>query len=459
MYDVAIVGGGFAGAMTAVYLLGQVQGPLKLALIERRPLLGRGIAYSTDQPFHLLNVRAAEMSAYADDPLHFVQWCGNVEDNDFVPRGRYGEYIGAQVAGAIARAGPTRQCARLQTDAIGLLPLNGAFTLKLATGETLHAKQVVLAIGQAPPAPLRVAANIEGPLEVDIDRPALYISDPWSAAALAPLPPGAEVLLVGTGLTAVDLALALLSAGARKVTLVSRRAKLPAPQILAPAYRDWLDVEDAPIRITELMSLFRQEAAKAAADWRSVVDATRSHLPALLARLPLVERRRFLRHGRTPWEAHRNRLPPPTAASFEARLASGHVRVVPARLSSLTPAGQQLAALLTLANGKSEAMCFDRVINCTGPDLFYRRGAQAIVQAVIGTGLARLEPLGLGLDVTSDFRLLDEDGVPTRGLYALGAPTKGRFWEVQAVAELRVQAHMLAQGIAASLASPDVPPR
>jgi uncharacterized NAD(P)/FAD-binding protein YdhS len=440
--DVAIVGGGFAGAMTAVHLLGAGPAPLTVAVLDRRGLPGRGLAYNTPWPFHLLNVPAAEMSAYADDPLHFVRWCKDVDEQDFVARARYGEYLGAQVAAASEAAGPRRTCTWLHTDVLSLLPRDGGYRLTLATGETLDAKQVVLAIGQAPPAPFRVALGVAAQAG-DAASP-LYVADPWSAEALLPLHEEAEVLLVGTGLTAVDMALALCQLGARRVTLVSRRAKLSPPQFVGPAYPDWLDPLTAPLRISQLMRLFRREVNATQADWRSVIDAARPHLQAIWARLSWVERRRFLRHVRTPWEAHRNRLPPPTAAAFEARLSEGRVRVVSARLSGLTMGSGRLLATLTRAGGAQEDLCIDRAINCTGPDLFYRRGAQALVQTVIGTGLGRLEPLGLGFDVSEDFRLIDEDGASTPGLFAIGAPTKGRWWEVLAVRELRVQARELA---------------
>src|ERR1700680_3164424 len=71
---VVIVGGGASGVLLACHLLRSLSENIRVTLIERNPAIGRGIAYSTVDPAHLLNVRAANMSAFADDPDHFWQW-------------------------------------------------------------------------------------------------------------------------------------------------------------------------------------------------------------------------------------------------------------------------------------------------------------------------------------------------------------------------------------------------
>lgn len=423
MWDVAIVGGGFAGALLAYHL----DDTARVALVERTPPPGRGVAYGSHDPLHLLNVPAGEMSALSDDPGHFVRWLRArgvaAEPGDFIARGLYGEYMGELVAG---------RATVVADEAVGLLPEGGGFRLRLASGEVLQARQVVLAVGGGRPAPLRVADGL-GPS---------YVADPWSPEAVAPV--SGAVLLVGAGLTAVDVAIALAErTDARRIELVSRRARLPAAQRLVPPYRDWLDPATATPRISWLMHRLRAEIATGA-DWRAVVDALRPHVPALWQRLPLVERRRFLRHARSAWEAHRNRLPPPSAERLEALEAAGRLGVHAARLARLEPMPDGLRATLVSSGGET-TLDVARVINCTGPDLGYRRMAPRVIQDALGTGLARLDPLGLGLDVGPDFRLYDEDGYPTSGLYALGAPAKGRFWEVMAVAELREQALSLSR--------------
>jgi uncharacterized NAD(P)/FAD-binding protein YdhS len=297
---------------------------------------------------------------------------------------------------------------------------------------------VVLAIGQFPPAPLRVAADA-----------ACYVDDPWSPAALAPLASGEQAVLVGTGLTAVDVAVAMLEASpAGRVHLVSRRAQLPAAQREGAGYPDWLDPATAPVRVSQLLRLIRGEVRSAGdADWRAVVDALKPHVSVLWARLPLVERRRFLRHARSYWEAHRNRLPPPTAEKVARWRAEGRLVIHAGRLREVAdgPAGTE--AVIALRAGGEWRGPVARVVNCTGPDTQYRQINHPLVLDLIGTGLARPDPLGLGLDVAPDGRLKDEDGMAERPLYTLGWPRQGQLWDATTVPSLREQAREVADAV------------
>src|SRR5271157_77969 len=73
--DVAVIGAGFSGTLTAVHLVRMSAGTVSVALIEKRERFARGVAYATDDPSHLLNVPAGKMGAYAREPEHFLRWC------------------------------------------------------------------------------------------------------------------------------------------------------------------------------------------------------------------------------------------------------------------------------------------------------------------------------------------------------------------------------------------------
>lgn len=440
--DVAIIGGGCAGTLVAAQLM-RGRRPLAVALIERRMPPGRGVAYGTAEAGHLLNIPVGEMSAWPDDPGHFGRWLeARGLPGGYAPRAVYGAYLEAVLEEAIAQAAPGRRVVSLADEAVGLLPAGDRFRLRLASGETLLASQVVVAVGQFPPAPLRLA-----------EGSAWYVDDAWSPQALAPMT--GEALLIGTGLTGVDLAVSLLEhAGAARVTMVSRRAQLPAASYAGPAYRDWFDPTSAPVRISQLLRQIKREIKRAEredVDWRAVIDALKPHVSALWARLPLVERRRFLRHARSFWEAARNRLPPPTALRLEALRAAGRLEVLAARVRRLADHGDQAAAELALRAGGERAITVRRVINCTGPDTQYRQISHPLILDLVGTGLARPEPLGLGLDTAPDGRLKDEDGLASRPLYTLGWPRIGQLWEATTVPSLRSQAEAIARRIDNSL--------
>ena len=100
---IAIVGGGFSGVMTAVNLARLSTRPLELTVINCRRPTGRGVAYGTRRPEHLLNVAARNMSAFRDEPDHFLRWLRTRSEFDtmpeielrerFIPRMVYGDYL------------------------------------------------------------------------------------------------------------------------------------------------------------------------------------------------------------------------------------------------------------------------------------------------------------------------------------------------------------------------------
>jgi uncharacterized NAD(P)/FAD-binding protein YdhS len=67
----AVIGGGFSGTMAAIHLARALPSDQPVLLCERGTGLGLGVAYSTSMPGHLLNVCAANMSAFESDPGHF----------------------------------------------------------------------------------------------------------------------------------------------------------------------------------------------------------------------------------------------------------------------------------------------------------------------------------------------------------------------------------------------------
>ena len=451
---VAIVGGGFAGAMVAAQLLDprRPSPPIRVVLIERKVPAGRGVAYGTPVPEHVLNVPAGHMSAYPDDPDHFVRWlAAKGEDADphrFAPRSLYGWYVGDVLEQAVANAPPDRDFMIARDEAIGILPAGDRFRLRLGDETFVTADRVVFALGHFPPAPPSKLAPAM------LDRP-WYVGDAWAPAALAPLAPGAEVLIVGTGLTAVDLATALLErAGAARVHLVSRRALLPTPFRFVPPWPAWVDVDRAPTTALGLLAMVRAEvrrAAAAGADWRAVLDAMRPATPALWRRMPPVERLRFMRHVRSFWEAHRHRMPPEPQARIDAHVAAGRLVVHAARLRALDEAAGGAEATIATRAGEVGRLRVARVINCTGPESNFRRVRHPLVLDLIGTGLARPDLLYMGLDVAEDGALRDEDGIPSAKLWAMGSLRKGTLWETTAVPELRVQAAEVAERLLAGL--------
>ena len=207
---IAIIGGGASGALAALHLARALPvGSAEIIVIEPAEEIGRGLAYSTDDPGHLLNVRAANMSAFADQPDHLFQWlqtkgpCGaGPTPLCFIPRSMYGAYI-ADIARELTAAGGIRH---VRERCVDLVEAGNSVVLALETGSTVVADIAILAIG-----------NNGTPVLDGI--PAVQ---PWAEDALKNLSADLPVLLIGTGLTMVDMALSLDRQGHRgKITALS----------------------------------------------------------------------------------------------------------------------------------------------------------------------------------------------------------------------------------------------
>nr|BFE65467.1 hypothetical protein GCM10020063_099930 [Dactylosporangium thailandense] len=387
-----IVGGGCSGALAAIHLSRDPSHAV--VIVDPAPFaeLGRGAAYRTRHPAHLLNSRAAAMSALADQPDDFVRWCRDqdlgIGPADFAPRGVFGDYLHDRLRGA--RFEHVRDTATR---------VRGDGTVELSGGVVRRGDRVLLALGHGAPAcPPALAHLTEHPR---------YVRDPWAEGALDGIEGDLPVLLIGTGLTAVDVALTL--EGRAPVVAVSRRGLLPRPHAdVVPA--------DGSLQYTgsSLAGLMRavREFAATQRDWRAAVDAIRPQTDDLWRQLSPESRRRFLRHVSVYWEVHRHRMPPATAA----------------RLRNLT---------ITSDPGREG---WAAVVNCTGPQGIASTG---LGRALLQDGLARRDDTGRGLDVDACGRLL---GASER-IFTIGPVRRGAWWETTAVPEIRRQADRLGRDL------------
>jgi uncharacterized NAD(P)/FAD-binding protein YdhS len=438
---VVIIGGGASGTLLATQLLRTARGPLRVALLERASRAGPGLAYSTNSPRHLLNVPAGRMSAFPDDPEHFLRWMRRVEPGtgpgDFVSRRRYGQYLEALLREAREDAAPGLHLELLAGEAASLSQEGEGARVALADGRELAARTVVLAVGNALPADLAVE---DGGLYAS----PRYIRSPWSGDALSRIHPQDSVLLIGTGLTMVDTVLSLDERGHQgPLQALSRHGLLPQVHRPVPA-RSAVALQE-PTRLRSILRALRREVreAREGMDWRSVVDALRPQTISLWRELPLPERRRFLRHLRSFWEVHRHRMAPEVGETLERLQRAGVLRVHAARVRGfrLTDSGVEVR-VLPRGLGREDSLRVQHVINCTGPD---RALAHPLLRGLLEAGLARVDALGLGLATDDGGALLDARGRPSGVLFTLGSLRRGELWETTAIPELRLQALALAR--------------
>jgi uncharacterized NAD(P)/FAD-binding protein YdhS len=448
---VAVIGGGAAGTLAAVHLLGDADAAgIEVTLIDRDGEFGPGLAYATPNPLHLLNVPAIRMGGISGEPEHFHVWLadrGHTADPEaFVPRGVFGEYLRDLLRVAEGLAGGTTRLDRVQAEVIGLgrTPASGALELRLAGGSRIYADHVVLAVGALP------AADPVG-ITPELTARGVYVADPWAPGALESSRHDESVLVVGTGLTMIDVALALGEAGRGPlVRAVSRHGLLPR------AHRPDLTrigsfPEDGTGSLDGVIATILEQIAGVSAeggDWRDVIDSMRPHTPAIWRSLSSADQRRFLAGLHRLWDVHRFRMAPEVAERFAQSRRAGRVIVEPASIWGFEPSRRGARVTLRPADRDAcKTVDVDRVINCTGPGGDVNRHATPLLADLLATGTARPDRLSLGLDVEEGGRLIDASGAPVPNVHLIGCLRKGVEWEAIGITEIRDQAAATARAV------------
>jgi uncharacterized NAD(P)/FAD-binding protein YdhS len=442
---IAVIGAGVSGVLTAIHLLWRCQPQDRVYLVERSAKLGPGVAYSTRHPLHLVNVRADNMSAFADEPDHFTRWLAKLPEEErraagrktmaglFVRREVYGRYVQTLLGDTIIRQGGAQNLYIVTDTATALRPSEAGFRLETEGGRTYEVDAAVIAVGNFPPS----TESLPG-----------YVSNPWAEDALDGIMPELPVLLLGTGLTAIDVVLMLQDRGfTGPIHALSRRGLLPQAHAPASPWSGFrLDAEDRR-SLTTLFHAVRREVRRAAAvgvDWRCVMDALRPQVKVLWRELSPADRRRFVRHVRPWWEVHRHRMAPPVAEVIAAARGNGQLSVCSGRLKELVREGSVLRACWITRDGRTEELVAQLVVDCRGPGTDYTRLPDPLTRQLAEDGLVRPDPNRLGLETTLFGHLVGRNGNPSPGLLAVGPVTRGTFWEITSVPDIRGQAEQVA---------------
>ena len=440
--DIAIVGAGFSGSLLALQIL-RANADARVFLIERAEQFGRGLAYGAADSGHLLNVRAANMSAFPDEPDHFTDWLRSTVPPGkaaptFVSRQLYGAYLQALLGTIIqTEHGAGRLIA--VGDEVAEVDFGGSRPrLRLALGHDLDADYVVLATGNLPPRDLPCLADAAS---------SRYIRDPWSEGSLADCAPDDSILLIGTGLTAVDMIVRLKGLGhTGPIAAVSRRGLHPHRHVDRGPGITPLALPSRPA-LTALLRYVRAEAE--AKSWREAVDGIRHGVQRLWFEASADERGRFLRHLRPWWDVHRHRVAPSVADLVDDLTAQGALTFAAGRIESVRfdDDGADVAWRRRGATTNG-TMRVDRIVNCTGPAGNLAEARLPLIRDLLNRGYARPDAHELGLDVDGDCRIIDAHGRPQERLLAIGPMSRGAFWEITAVPDIRVQAARLARQLA-----------
>jgi uncharacterized NAD(P)/FAD-binding protein YdhS len=459
---VVVIGAGASGSLAALHLARAARRrgtPLDVVLVDPALHRARGTAFGTTDPQHLLNVPAGAMSALPEDPGHFVAWRARqhpeliTEPGAFAPRVDWGRYLDETLARTFAHDEHV-SLRHLRVRATGIRRDDTGIVVTTADGQVVAGDAAVLATGELPPGSDWAPEALR--------RSAFFVPDPWAPGAVDVVRRDAagpaEVLLVGTGLTMVDVVLSLTGPSQRpdrRIHAVSRHGELPrrhADQLqlaAIPEIDDWGEsLADYRTRAAEHIARVRESTG----DWRPGVDGLRTVAQALWQRLGDDDRREFLREDAGTWSRLRHRMPPVSADAIVALesagvLTRGAAEVVGAE--PLTGGGLRV----TLSDGDVREVGW--VVNCTGPSTVVRPGTDPLVDDLLtpraGVAMGTPSTAGMGLRTRSG-RLVDSVGEAAAPLWTLGATRRGELYDTTAVPEIRTQAAQVAVAVLEEIA-------
>ncbi|MDG2221454.1 MAG: FAD/NAD(P)-binding protein [Rubripirellula sp.] len=452
MNTVAIIGGGFSGTMVAVNLARLSERPLRIVIINSKRPLGRGTAYGTSRSEHVLNVAARNMSALPDFPTHFLDWLrSRSEYSDraegelrelFAPRRVYGDYLRGLLA---AYENPIDSRCQVQIETIEDeaidVKIDGRARVILKSGLEIEAERVVLATGNQPP---RLFPS-SSPLRHD----PRYRSDPWSDW-LSRLPaPGGKIVLLGTGLTMIDIVLTLREIGwDGQIVAVSRGGRLPQSHFRGIAYDDFLPEDTQTLGLNGLRSLVQKHCDRLRQMSQNpaiVVDKLRPHTQKIWRSLTGDEKREFLSKNASEWNVLRHRIAASVHSKVTDALDSGRLQIVAGTVERLVPGEQEIEILMRDSSGAEFTQAGDLVINCTGPMAELSETASPLFSNLLSRGLVQSDELDMGVRADDEFAIINSVGDAVGVMYAIGPLLKGELWETTAVPELRGQALRLAE--------------
>ncbi len=456
MKRICIIGGGFSGGMTAVQLIRQSSEPIEIHIVDPSDKPLKGAAYASYSNKHLLNVITSKMSAFQEDPDHFLNWVmqqkayrskdRQLVAGAFLPRNVYGQYlsdvwkeamIDCQKNGVNVywHKGLVTKLERTET----------GFSVILSDGQKIHTASCVIATGNLPP------RNPALPKTDPLVKP-YYFQNPWKADAVSEVTPALPVLIIGNGLTMVDTVIGLREKGFKgEIYAVSPHGFNILPHRHNGMRYDAIDQELQGYKsLSELVAIVNKHV-KAVREFgisaEPVVDAIRPHFRRLWQQLNGEEKAIFMSRLRHLWGVARHRIPLHIHDKIQQQRLEGKLNVCSGNIKEMKISDKGL--VVTYFDKKEnlyKTLLVSRAINCTGPETDLSKAQGHFLNLCFEKGMLTQDPLKLGIvaDIQS-FEVLDAKGRKQPDLFTLGSLLKGELWESTAVNELRQQAAALAK--------------
>lgn len=446
-YDITIAGGGASGTLLLIHLLRELKSTARIILVNNRYPIARGIAYSTSEKEHLLNVRAGRMSAFPDEPDDFCNWIRRNPDliqyhtdqlaELFIPRAAYGDYLEQRLAETIHATAAFHDVDLLEGEITDLEKDANGYHVITASGESFKTSKIILATGNTPPESL--------PGNIFPGNDSRIRVDPWEKNCDDDLHPEHDILVLGSSLTMADRVLSLLNKNfSGKIYVLSRHGKLP---VTHPAQRlfsqNELQIQPEP----DLNIVYRQIKERIRdviheSFWQEpVLEAIRPHTQNLWQELSLEQKQRFLRHLNHRWSILRHRIPAEVSNRLASLTTQGKLSLHAGQLTEIKDSPPLLKVFYRNRNdGEICELQVQRIYNCTGPECNLEKASRSLIRNLLKRGYIRPDALRLGYDALPDGSIIGQEGKVSPGLFTLGPGLRGILWESTAIPEIRVQA-------------------
>jgi uncharacterized NAD(P)/FAD-binding protein YdhS len=461
---IAIIGGGFAGAVTAIQIAKAAVFQTRIVIIGNHPELGRGIAYSTRNPNHLVNGLAKTFGVIPDQPLHLAEWLeknalqlgwklpeGVAVEEAFPPRWLYGTYVQDTLKQVIAEHRDLVALEHLCSRATGVTREDERYQIHTEYDD-VTADAVVICTGLHPLEGIKV----QGESAQTVGK---VISRLWEQGSWKDIADDRRVLIVGSSLTALDSIISAQDAGfTGEFILLSRRGVLVETRHDVEPWPNVLDAEDLPTTLSALAyeaRKARRQIHSEGGHHQQLMGAIRPYVPAMWSTATLKDKLLFIRYLRPFWENILHRAAPESGKRLDALKKSGRLDRKTGRLIRLTleASGQVRVAWRPRGSAAIEHFLVDRVVDAHGYEFDWRRSADPLVRDLLSKRLVRPDSTGYGIEANIATGQVQVDGKPVDGFFAVGHPLRGASWESNSIGEQLIQACAVADTLGKTLFS------
>jgi uncharacterized NAD(P)/FAD-binding protein YdhS len=391
---IAVIGGG-ASAVSFCALSTKRLNNCDITVFEKNEDTGLGLAYAPKDPYFLLNVPAAKMGLFADNPGDFYHWLEStaaqwgvwhekfspisIEATDFAPRMLYGEYLQDRLETAIKIAperGNTLRVLQKEISRVSPIAHDTKHKLKLEA-QTDYKDEfdvVLLATGNSFPKSLPIIRKVEVEANISHAYPNPYHAEFYNKAW------GAEdhIICIGTGLSMVDAVHVLSEKNYQgRFTAISRRGLLPFAHLPKTAQytvpSPFLKMDTMPEKLSELIRRIREHVLQnqegAALPWQIMLDSLRPVANTLWHGLSAQDQKRMMR-VMPWWNVARHRIPDYVHKKLMDMQASGQLQIVKSHIETIQIQTAETGEIekepieVTLKNGS--LVKGSAVVNCSG---------------------------------------------------------------------------------------------